>query len=86
MTKKTNRGLPSGVIAVADRPGLYRIRIAMHGKRHSEYYSTSETGKKKLQSELQKAVDAFRERMRGACCKVVILPIKAHLHRLLSGL
>lgn len=63
MAKKTNNGLPSGVTAVANRPGLYRIRCTLRGQNYSEYYHTSETGKKKLQSELQKAVDAFREKV-----------------------
>jgi len=60
---KTNSGLPSGVSAVKDRPGLYRIRCAVHGKNYSEYYRTEETSKKKLQSELQKVVDSFKERI-----------------------
>lgn len=55
--------LPSGVSAVANRPGLYRIRCSIHGKRHIEYYRPVETGKKKLQSELQKEVDAFRDKV-----------------------
>ena len=63
MATKNNSGLPSGVVAVANRPGLYRIRCAVHGKRYSEYYRAAETGKKKLQSELQKAVDTFRGRI-----------------------
>lgn len=63
MPKKTNNGLPSGVSAVANRQGLYRIRCTVHGKSYSEYYHTDETGKKKLQSELQKAVDGFKERI-----------------------
>ena len=62
MANTTKSGLPSGVSAVANRPGLYRIRCVVRGQRYSEYYRTDETSKKKLQSELQKAVDAFRER------------------------
>ena len=62
MAIKNNSGLPSGVSPVANRPGLYRIRCVVNGQRFSEYYRATETGKKKLQSELQKVVDAFRER------------------------
>lgn len=69
MATKTKNGLPSGVNAVADRPGLYRLRCAVHGKRYTEYYRTAETGKKKLQSELQKAVDDFRERVERGTLK-----------------
>ena len=60
---KTKSGLPSGVSVVANRPGLYRIRCAVHGQNYSEYYRAIETGKKKLQSELQKEVDAFRDKI-----------------------
>ena len=63
MAKKTNTGLPSGVSAVANRPGLYRVRCTVHGKSYSEYYRTEEKGKKKLQSELQKVVDDFKDRI-----------------------
>jgi len=63
MSIKKNNSLPSGVSAVANRSGLYRIRCTVHGKSYSEYYHTDETGKKKLQSELQKAVDSFKERI-----------------------
>ena len=63
MAKKTNMGLPSGVSAVANRPGLYRLRCTVHGKSYSEYYRTEEKGKKKLQSELQKVVDDFKDRI-----------------------
>ena len=63
MAKKAKSGLPSGASAVSGRPGLYRIRCNVHGKPYSEYYRTNETGKKKLQSELQKAVDDFKERI-----------------------
>ncbi len=63
MTKKTNNGLPSGVSPVANRQGLYRIRCTIHGQNYSEYYHTDETGKKKLQSELQKVVDNFRNKI-----------------------
>ena len=55
--------MPSGVSVVTSRPGLYRLTCMIRGKRHSEYYRTAETGKKKLQSELQKAIDTFRERV-----------------------
>lgn len=63
MATKTNNGLPSGVSVVGNRPGLYRLTCMTHGKRYSEYYRPTETGKKKLQSELQKAIDAFREKV-----------------------
>ena len=63
MAKKTNTGLPSGVSAVANRPGLYRVRCTVHAKSYSEYYRTEEKGKKKLQSELQKVVDDFKDRI-----------------------
>jgi integrase len=67
VAKKTNSGLPSGVSAVKNRPGLYRLTCMIDGERHSEYCRPAETGKKKLQSELQKAIDAFREKAeRGA--------------------
>lgn len=62
MARKTESGLPSGVSIVSNRPGLYRLTCMIQGQRFSEYYRPAETGKKKLQSELQKAVDAFRER------------------------
>jgi integrase len=62
MVNKTKSGLPSGVSARNDRPGLYRLTVMISGKRYSEYYKSTETSKKKLQSELQKAVDAFKER------------------------
>jgi integrase len=42
---------------------LYRLRTTAGGKSYSEYYHAVETGKKKLQSELQKAYDAFKERV-----------------------
>lgn len=63
MPKQTNNGLPAGVSIVGNRPGLYRLTCMVHGKRYSEYYRPTETGKKKLQSELQKAIDAFREKV-----------------------
>ena len=63
MATKTNSCLPSGVSAVKNRPGLYRIRCTVHGKNHSEYYRTEETSKKKLQSELQKVIDTFKQRI-----------------------
>jgi integrase len=63
MAKTNNGGLPVGVEAVNNRPGLYRLSVMVCGKRHREYYRAAETGKKKLQSELQKAVDAFKERV-----------------------
>lgn len=69
MAKKINNGLPSGVSAVANRPGLYRIRCTVHGQNYSEYYRANETGKKKLQSELQKAVDNFKERIESGTLK-----------------
>ena len=62
MANKTKSGLPSGVSIVSNRPGLYRLTCMIQGQRFSEYYRPAETGKKKLQSELQKVVDAFRER------------------------
>jgi len=58
----TKSGLPSGVSIVANRPGLYRLTCMIRGKRYSEYYRALETSKKKLQSELQKVIDDFRER------------------------
>ncbi|MCL2835301.1 MAG: site-specific integrase [Defluviitaleaceae bacterium] len=62
MAKKTNNGLPSGVSARANRPGLYMLRVMINGQQFTEYYRTAETSKKKLQSELQKVFDAFKER------------------------
>lgn len=62
MATKTKSGLPSGVSVVANRPGLYRLTCMIRGKRYSEYYRATETSKKKLQSELQKLIDDFRER------------------------
>jgi len=62
MASKTKSGLPSGVSVVTNRPGLYRLTCMIRGRRYSEYYRPIETGKKRLQSELQKAVDAFREK------------------------
>ncbi|MDR2504611.1 MAG: site-specific integrase [Oscillospiraceae bacterium] len=69
MAKQSKSGLPSGVIAVKNRPGLYQLRVMLHGQRVSEYYSTDETGKKKLQSELQKAYDVFKERAENGTLK-----------------
>ena len=67
MANRTKNGLPSGVSVVSNRPGLYRLTCMIRGQRFSEYYRPTETTKKKLQSELQKAVDTFRERAeRGA--------------------
>lgn len=63
MPKNTNNGLPAGVSVVGNRPGLYRLTCMIHGKRYSEYYRPTETGKKKLQSELQKAIDTFRQKV-----------------------
>jgi len=63
MSTKTKSGLPSGVSVRTDRPGLYRLTCMIRGKRYSEYYRTNEQSKKKLQSELQKAFDAFKERI-----------------------
>jgi len=63
MSNKTNSGLPSGVSVVANRPGLYRIRCSIHNKQFIEYYRPVESSKKKLQSELQKVVDDFRDRV-----------------------
>ncbi len=63
MPKNTNNGLPAGVSVVGSRPGLYRLTCMVHGKRYSEYYRPTETGKKKLQSELQKAIDTFRQKV-----------------------
>jgi len=65
----TKTGLPSGVSIVANRPGLYRLTCMIHGKRHSEYCRPTETGKKKLQSELQKMIDTFRERVERGSLK-----------------
>ena len=62
MATKTNSGLPSGVSARANRPGLYMLRVMIRGQQFTEYYRTAETSKKKLQSELQKVFDAFKER------------------------
>jgi integrase len=61
--KKTNSGLPLGVTERKDRPGLYQMRVQVNGKRYSEDYRATETSKKKLQSELQKAIDGFKERI-----------------------
>lgn len=69
MAKKTKRWLPSGVYAVPNRSPLYRLQYMIHGKREGEYYQTSETNKNKLQSELQKAIDAFRERVERGLLK-----------------
>jgi hypothetical protein len=63
MASKTNSGLPSGVTERTGRPGLYQLRVMVNGKRYSEDYRATETSKKKLQSELQKAIDAFKERV-----------------------
>ncbi|MDR1065159.1 MAG: hypothetical protein LBL25_02190 [Oscillospiraceae bacterium] len=63
MTRQTKTGLPVGAAERADRPGLYQLRVMVSGKRYSEDYRATETSKKKLQSELQKAVDAFKERI-----------------------
>jgi integrase len=61
-TKTTNR-LPLGVSAVANRPGLYRLSVMIHGQRYSEYYRPDEQlTQRHLQSALQKAVDTFREK------------------------
>ena len=59
---KTNSGLPSGVTARKDRPGLYKMRIMINGQEFLQYYRSNETSKKKLQSELQKVFDTFKER------------------------
>jgi len=66
---KTKSGLPSGVSAAANRPGLYRLRVQERGKSYIDYYRPIETGKKKMQSELQKAIDAFRERIESGTLK-----------------
>ena len=58
----TKNGLPSGVSARANRPGLYMLRVMIKSQQYTEYYRTDETSKKKLQSELQKAFDSFKER------------------------
>jgi hypothetical protein len=59
---KTNK-LPTGVTAVKNRPGLYRMSVMINSKRYSEYVRVDETLKQKeQQSALQKAVDAFREK------------------------
>jgi integrase len=63
MSKQTKSGLPLGVTARKDRPGLYQMRVMAGGKRYSEDHRTTETSKKKLQSELQKAIDGFKERV-----------------------
>ncbi|MCL2853998.1 MAG: N-terminal phage integrase SAM-like domain-containing protein [Defluviitaleaceae bacterium] len=63
MTTKTKNGLPSGVSVMPNREGLYRLRVQVRGKSHVDYCRPAETGKKRLQSELQKAIDAFRERV-----------------------
>ena len=55
--------LPIGVSTVKNRPGLYRLSVMISGRRFSEYYRPDEELKQKdLQSTLQKAVDAFREK------------------------
>ena len=66
---KTKSGLPLGVTARKNRPGLYQMRVMVGGKRYSEDYHSDETSKKKLHSELQKAVDAFRERVERGLLK-----------------
>jgi len=63
MPTKNKSSLPAGVTPVKNRNGLYRLRVMVYGKSYSEYHTTHETTKKALQSELQKAVDAFRERV-----------------------
>jgi integrase len=63
MAKQTRSGLPLGVTERQDRPGLYQLRVQVNGKRYNEYYKATETGKKKLQSELQKAIDGFKQRV-----------------------
>jgi len=64
MTAKNKSGLPSGVSAVSNRPGLYRLSCMIRGKRYSEYYRPADEsiGKKRLQSELQQAIDEFRQK------------------------
>ena len=60
---KTNANLPVGVSAVKNRPGLYRLSVMILGKRHSEYHRPDEKlTQRQLQSALQKAIDAFREK------------------------
>jgi integrase len=61
--KKNNNGLPLGITERKDRPGLYQMRVQVNGKRFSEDHRATETSKKKLQSELQKAIDGFKERI-----------------------
>ena len=60
---KTSNNLPLGVSAVANRPGLYRLSVMILGKRSSEYHRPEEgLTQKQLQSALQKAVDALRDK------------------------
>ncbi|GHV32718.1 hypothetical protein FACS18949_04530 [Clostridia bacterium] len=60
---KTTSKLPLGVSAVANRPGLYRLSVMISGKRYSEYHRPDdELTQRQLQSALQKAVDAFRDK------------------------
>jgi len=60
---KNKSGLPMGVTARLDRPGSYQLRCQVGGKRYCEYYRTDTVGAKLLQSELQKALDDFKERV-----------------------
>lgn len=74
MASKTKSGLPSGVSVVSNRPGLYRLTCMIHGQRFSEYYRPDlEHGKKKLQSDLQKAVDTFPNAPNVVCSKIVAI-------------
>jgi integrase len=63
MAKLSKSGLPLGVREKKDRLGLFELRVQVGGKRYTEYYRATETSKKKLASELQKAIDSFKERI-----------------------
>jgi integrase len=63
MPKIKSSKLPLGVSVVSNRPGLYRLSVMIYGKRYSEYHRPdADLTQRQLQSALQKAVDAFREK------------------------
>jgi hypothetical protein len=60
---KTANKLPLGVTTVNNRPGLYRLSVMISGKRYREYHRPDDgLTQRQLQSALQKAIDAFREK------------------------
>ncbi|MDR1605380.1 MAG: site-specific integrase [Gracilibacteraceae bacterium] len=62
-TNKKASKLPTGVTAVNNRPGLYRLSIQVNNKRFTEYHRPDEhLTQRQLQSVLQKKIDAFRVR------------------------